>query len=445
MKKVPAKIPSMARSLSRMLWLWFLIFSAAVGMAVWLHTDHEVHELLDDSLLAAAYVIQANLPNANAVVPALTQSAPAVIKPDIKPGTESPQQRFAWQWISPQGELKARSASAPNMAWRASAQLGYFDSGAWRVYGQRAVLVDGILYVAQSQAERHEASVEVALGAVLAVLAIGIVAQFWLHRRIYAELAPIAALSERMLQWNAGAFNQQQRPWGAPEREELVAVHTALDTLSTGLEAQIAHERAFSAHTSHALRTPLSGIDTQLAVALRETSAEQKNLRERLEKMRHSTQRMQRVVDSLLSLFRHGGEVQRESIDVDHLLSGVAVPHNIALHVSSQHTLDADPNLLSAALFNLIDNAVRYGAQTVRVSTPNKSTLVIADDGSGVSSERMIALQSELLAHDENASGTVGMGLWLAQRVAVAHRGKLRIESAEGSGFVVTLELSSQT
>ena len=427
-----------------MLWLWFLIFSAAVGMAVWLHTDHEVHELLDDSLLAAADVIQANLPNANAVAPALVQTVPTIVKPDIKPGTESPQQRFAWQWISTQGELKARSASAPNVPWRASAQLGYFDSGAWRVYGQRAALVEGTLYVAQSQAERHEASVEVALGAVLAVLAIGIVAQFWLHRRIHSELAPIAALSERMLQWKASASTLHHRPWGAPEREELVAVHTALDTLSTGLEAQIARERAFSAHTSHALRTPLSGIDTQLAVALRETSAEQTKLRARLEKMRHSTQRMQRVVESLLSLFRHGGEVQRESIHIENLLDGIAVPQAIALHVNGEHTMDADPNLLSAALFNLIDNAVRYGAQTVRVSTPRNNMLVIADDGPGVSPDRLLALQSELLANNENASGTVGMGLWLAERVATAHHGKLRIESAEGKGFVVTLVLNAQ-
>jgi signal transduction histidine kinase len=438
------KIPSIAHSLSRTLWLWFLIFSVAVGMAVWLHTDHEVHELLDDSLIAAADVIQANLPNANAAEPTQPLAAPQPNSPALLPGTETPQQRFAWQWVSKQGELKARSPSAPALAWRASAKLGFFDSGPWRVYGQSAALAEGTLYVAQSQAERREASLEVALGAVLAVLAIGIVGHFWLRRRISAELVPIAKLSERMLQWNASASSHQQRPWGEPEREELAPVHTALDGLSTELAAQIAQERAFSAHTSHALRTPLAGIDTQLAVALRETHAEQTILRERLEKMRLSTQRMQRVVESLLALFRHGSEIKRETMDLDQLLTGISVPAHITLHIEGEQSIHAEPDLLSAALFNLIDNSVRYGAQTIVLRAMHPNTLVITDDGPGVSDERLQVLQAALMGQNSAGSEGVGMGLWLAQRVTVAHGGQLRLESAQSGGLTVTLDLAEQ-
>ncbi len=431
------KIPSIASRLSSILWVWFLLFSAAVGLAVWLQTDREVHELLDDSLIAAADVIEANLPIAN------TQIA-LVNRPAVSPGTDSPQQRFAWQWVSHQGAIQARSLGAPPAAWRASSQLGLFDAGPWRVYGMRVSQGEGTLYVAQSQAERIEASFEVAISAVLAVLAIGIAGQFWLRRRIAGELASIKTLSERVMGWNKRLATSKQRPWGLPEREELEPVHTALDALSTGLEAQIAQERAFSAHTSHALRTPLSGIDTQLAVALRETESHQARLRTRLEKMRQSAQRMQGVVESLLTLFRHGSNILRETIDLNALLAGMSLPPNITVQVISVAPLHANTDLLSAALFNLLDNSLRYGAKTIRVTSSRPDVLEICDDGPGVSADRLKALQSELAGQSEHSSEAVGMGLWLAQRVAVAHGGQLALESAEGKGFAVKLELSAQ-
>ncbi|NJM43411.1 MAG: HAMP domain-containing histidine kinase, partial [Brachymonas sp.] len=427
-------IPSIARELSRTLWIWFLLFSAAIGLAVWLQTNHEVHELLDDSLIAAADVVQANLH---------TGSVPPQPQQAILPGTETPQQRFAWQWVSAQGQVLARSQSAPDLAWRASAQKGFFDVMGWRVYGLPATQVDGMLYVAQSQAERQEASVEVAVGAVLAILAVGIVGQLWLRRRIAAELRPIKRLSERMLRWNTDVPNGQSRPWGLPERQELQPVHAALDTLSQGLQTQLTQERAFSAHTSHALRTPLAGIDTQLAVALRETYAEQSSLRERLEKLRHSTQRMQRVVESLLSLFRHGGQTKREKINLEELMQSIALPENLTLNLSAQHALSANADLLSAALFNLLDNSVRYGAQTVFIQTIQADELLIRDDGPGIQVEHLSKIQTSLSMPSSGTDVAVGMGLWLAHRVAVAHSGSLSLHSAQDQGLTVRIETQS--
>ncbi len=434
--KYSQKTPSIARRLSRALWIWFLLFSAAVGLAVWQQTDHEVKEVLDDSLIAAADVIEANLPMAN------TLTTP-VNRPALQPGTDTPQQRFAWQWVSNQGAIQARSLGAPPTAWRASSQLGLFDAGPWRVYGMHVNQAQGTLYVAQSQVERFEASFEVAIGAVLAVLAIGIAGQFWLRRRIVNELAPIKTLSERVMGWNKRIASSKQRPWGSPEREELEPVHTALDALSTGLEAQIAQERAFSAQTSHALRTPLAGIDTQLAVALRETESHQASLRARLEKMRQSAQRMQGVIESLLTLFRHGGDVEREAIDLNALLANMSLPPSITVQTSCNAALHANTDLLSAALFNLMDNSLRYGAKTICVTISGVNTLEISDDGPGVSTERLRALQFGLTGQSDNSSEAVGMGLWLAQRVALAHGGQLSVASVEGQGFTVTLELSA--
>ena len=55
-----------------------------------------------------------------------------------------------------------------------------------------------------------------------------------------------------------------------PLRQELVPMVNAISGLGDRLASHVAHERAFAAHAAHALRTPLAGMDAQLAVAIRQ-------------------------------------------------------------------------------------------------------------------------------------------------------------------------------
>ena len=80
-------------------------------------------------------------------------------------------------------------------------------------------------------------------------------------------------------------------------------MHDAISALGERLARRVANERAFSAHAAHALRTPLAGIDTQLAVAQREAPA---SLQPRLARVREAAGRLTRVVSALLALFRSG-------------------------------------------------------------------------------------------------------------------------------------------
>ncbi|MFO1266659.1 MAG: histidine kinase dimerization/phospho-acceptor domain-containing protein [Rubrivivax sp.] len=80
------------------------------------------------------------------------------------------------------------------------------------------------------------------------------------------------------------------------------------------LAANAAAERAFSAHAAHALRTPLAGLEAQLAVAQREAPPA---LQGRLARMRGATTRLSHVVTALLALFRSGSELKRVPVDVE--------------------------------------------------------------------------------------------------------------------------------
>ncbi|WP_280154810.1 histidine kinase dimerization/phospho-acceptor domain-containing protein [Piscinibacter sp. XHJ-5] len=414
------QLPSIRGRLARALVGWSIAWAVAVAGAVWLAVEHEVSELLDDTLQASADVLGGLL---------VRGDAPAA-DPREANGAE-PETRFAWQVVGPDARLLLRSRHAPASPLHASATPGFSRTTEWRTYG-RPLGADGrILYVAQTREERREAQAEITLSTALAALAIGLLGHLWLRRRVRQELLPLERLSDQLAghePLQAGAS------LGAPERDELQPVHAAIEELVRRLALRVARERAFTAHAAHSLRTPLAGIDTQLAVALRECPPE---LQPRLRRVREAAGRLQRVVAALLALFRSGAALQRQPVDLHQLMSQLTI-HGIEWEVLGRGVIDADGDLLAAALLNLIDNSLRCGAHKLVVDVPSPGTLRIADDGPGVSHERRQELQAAL---DSQAyEGRTGLGLMLSDLVARSHGGALRLPPAE-RGFAVELQL----
>ena len=255
----------------------------------------------------------------------------------------------------------------------------------------------------------------------------------WLRLRLRHELQPLQRLAQHLSTWDAPPGGM---PLGPPERSELGPVHLALTKLSARLEQRLARERAFTAHAAHALRTPLAGIDAQLAVALREAAPEQQP---RLQRTRAAAGRLQRVVAALLALFRSSNEPQRQPLHLADLLARTPLV-GLQLHVSQAHSLHADADLVHAALLNLLDNSLRHGAQQAWVDTPSAQVLRVTDDGPGVDALRRAQLLQALDAGGEDASP--GLGLLLADLVARSHGGRLYLP-ASAAGFVAELHLQA--
>jgi signal transduction histidine kinase len=402
-----------------------LLWALAVSVAVWLTVRHEVEELLDDTLRGAAGVMAPGL--AGATLPPL----PAV-------GAD-PADSYAWQVVARAhggaATVLARSALAPTAPWLDTPAAGFTDTPQWRVFGRTLGGEGRMLYVAQLQAEQLEATLEAAFGAALATLAVSLLAHLWLRAQTQRELAPLNRLSQRLARHDLLA---PAATLGPPERAELAPVHAALDALATQLARRLANERAFSAHAAHSLRTPLAGIDAQLAVALREAPPA---LQPRLQRVRSAAGRLQRVVAALLALFRSGVEVGRTPLDLPALLARLPVD-GLAVTVDARHPVQGDADLLSAALLNLLDNALRHGATALRLTTPAADVLRLDDDGPGVDAARRRALQTAIDGGDAEAH--TGLGLMLASLVARAHGGALSLPATD-HGFAVELRLGAST
>lgn len=461
-----APAPSLRRRLSRFVLLLALtwVVVASVLLALWLR--HEVHELLDDSLTATtealAVVLHQSAPGRDYAAlgdrphPAARQASQAspgdadrtgnadggvggVGGGDGMSAAETP---FVWQLVDAAGQVVMRSPNAPTLRLAERLAPGFIDApGGWRVRGRP--LADGRwLLVGQEARERLEATLEVAGGTIGGALFISLAGLAWLRRRLERETQPLADLRAVLARYDP--LHAASEPLPPPALQELAPVHEAVRQMGERLAAHAAAERAFSAHAAHALRTPLAGLEAQLAVAQREAPPA---LQGRLARMRGATGRLSHVVAALLALFRSGGEVRRAPVDVAALVARVPF-EGLAIEVPEvQARPVADADLLAAALFNLFDNAVRHGAHRVQVLV-EESHITLADDGPGVSADRLAQLRQSLLRDDAGVAAQdqalAGLGLALADRVARVHGGRLELLDVQ-AGFCVRLWLAPES
>ncbi|WP_431259998.1 ATP-binding protein [Roseateles chitinivorans] len=394
------------------------------GVSVWLVVQEEVDELLDETLQASSQVLGQLLRQSSAM--------PAEIADNDDLSTH-----FAWQLVGADGALLHRSPLAPVNAWKLPPGFSDWqddgtDGDDWRVHVRPLPTVagPGWLMVAQTSAERKEVRSRVGLASALSALLVGGLCMMWMNRRARAELAPLAELSSALADYDP-LDTRQMLP--EQHRQELAGIRAAVLDLGQRLAQRVANERAFSAHAAHALRTPLAGMDAQLAMALREAPPES---RARLQRTREAADRLRRVVTALLTLFRTGMSLRWQRLDLIELLSLLPLPDGLALDLPEDEAgIDADPDLLAAALINLIDNAWRHGASRVQLRLQRQPDggllLQLTDNGEGTADWQRVDLNDAL--ERQQYEGRMGLGLMMADLVARAHGGDLRLPPWTGA------------
>jgi signal transduction histidine kinase len=420
------------RMLAALLWtsvVWGLVAPLMVVLTI----RHEINELLDDTLRASAEALS-GVVQVPLLPPSATPAPPGGLT--ISPAAGYVRGRFAWQLVDPAGAVLLHSPLAPPEPFLQVSRTGLSnaDSG-WRVLGVAVGGQGQILYVAQSLEERSEALRDAAISTMLASLTVWAVCGVGLLRRMRAELAHIDRLVADVQHHDPMDPTQSLPP---VTREELRPIRDAIDDLGARLAVRVRNERAFTAHAAHALRTPLAGMDAQLAVALRECAPEQQP---RLQRVRDAAGRFARVVSALLTLFRSGSALHRQPVDVAAMLARMPIA-GLEVRLSDPGSAPwphADPDLLAAALANLFDNALRHGARSVVVAVA-ADHLQVCDDGPGLDDARRHALQSAL--DREDYAAFTGLGLILSDLIARVHGGRVYLGCSPQGGLCVALTLA---
>ncbi|MFZ2123649.1 MAG: ATP-binding protein [Rhodoferax sp.] len=426
-------LPSIRRRLAASL-LWIsLLASGLTGLMIWKVIGHEIDEQVDQKLTESAEIIHNLLPTlpANGNVIAGT------------PGDEEYEEHLIWQVVdSATGRALIRSHNAPEQALQKTVSHELADSADrhWRLITiDFKKSPDRFLLVAQNTEERDEAYSAAILYAALISLLAGLVSTLLLSWQFHRELEPLARLSEQVKTYDPLRPDTLPR---AATRAELQPIEQAIHELGQRLAQRVISERAFTSHAAHALRTPVAGIDAQLAIALREAP---EALRPRLIRARQAASRLSRVMQALLAMFRSGMDPQRQTIRLSELLQPLSF-NELQIDIRNDEALSADPDLLTAALLNLLDNAQRHQARQVQLILARDAgwtRLRLHDDGAGCPPERLQQLRQALARQDYGTdSGLKGLGLILADLVMRAHGGRMELPQVE-QGFCVDLNWPS--
>ena len=236
-----------------------------------------------------------------------------------------------------------------------------------------------------------------------------------------------------------------------PTRDELERLGQTLNQMLDRLEEALVTERSFVADAGHELRTPLALLRTELELALRH-SVSADELREAVQRSSREVDRLAQLAEDLLLLARsHGGELPLNVAPVDaaDLLTSVAsrfewraqaAGRPIVTDDADSLRLQGDQLRLEQALGNLVDNALRYGRGTVRVSARPASAMVelhVIDQGDGFPPEFLGRAFERFSRHDQaRTRGGAGLGLAIVRAIAEAHGGSAHLGGGEAGADV---------
>ena len=219
--------------------------------------------------------------------------------------------------------------------------------------------------------------------------------------------------------------------------------------------------RDFVANVSHELKTPITSIKGSVET-LREGGLEDREKAgEFLDILGRHADRLDAIIDDLLSLSRieretEGELVQRTQTEVrDVLLAAVAdcsrrrTQHDVNVQLVCPDDLEAEinPQLIEQAVVNLLDNAIKYSPPGSRVLlqagvSEGKLRIDVTDPGCGIAQEHLARIFERFYRVDKARSrklGGTGLGLAIVKHIARAHGGTVSVKSALGKGSTFSI------
>jgi signal transduction histidine kinase len=289
---------------------------------------------------------------------------------------------------------------------------------------------------------------------------------------------PLEHLAQRMSQYHRvpPADSALAAPAALGFADEIQTMDHAFAAMTVRLETQAAQERQQAqdhretmASVAHDLRTPLTALHGHLEALAREGEGASPPPRERERLLQtalaqsNKVRRLSQQLFELAALQSSNQLVQRERFCIDELVTDAVQKFELTAGMSASlddsqrpHTgtssgialaavtlsgappgrleLEGDLQLIERALTNLIDNALRHaaGALPVRVSLHREggaAHIVVEDGGPGLPAELLRRLHAGQSVREpplrRSGGGIGGLGLAIAQRVAVLHGGSL--------------------
>jgi signal transduction histidine kinase len=262
----------------------------------------------------------------------------------------------------------------------------------------------------------------------------------------------------------SAALSPRRRLWLAGVGAMLLLVLTGTYMIQRLVSRELAVARLhseFVAAVSHEFRTPLTSLRQLSEMLMDKPDAPTGRRVAYYGALQRQTERLQRLVESLLDFGRlesgrSGYHLQPldlrpmiEQITREFLDDPAARGHALSVETDGQLSVSADPDAIRNAVWNLLDNAAKYSPPSapIIVSVQDGAGCVevhVRDAGSGIPVQEQGQIFEKFVrgerARQEGVPGT-GIGLAMVRQIAKAHGGSVRVSCPPGSGAVFTLAL----
>jgi len=245
---------------------------------------------------------------------------------------------------------------------------------------------------------------------------------------------------------------------------ELVDLANAFNEMLSRLEDSFRRLSDFSSDLAHEIRTPISNLMTQTQVAVsRERSDDE--YREVLYSNLEEYERLARMIADMLFLAKADNgliipssetvDLHKEMQELFGFYEAVAEEQNVSLVLVGEGAVQGDRLMLRRALSNLLSNAIRHTPRhavvkvTIKPETASgKIQLVFENQGDNIAQEHLARLFDRFYRADasrQKTSDGAGLGLAITKSIVEAHKGTIRVYSANGvTRFEIIFPITDQ-
>jgi two-component system phosphate regulon sensor histidine kinase PhoR len=219
----------------------------------------------------------------------------------------------------------------------------------------------------------------------------------------------------------------------------------------------------FAANVSHELKTPITSIQGFVETLLDGAADDPKQARKFLDIIAKHTERLNAIIEDLMSLARLEDSQSKEKIEYRNIeltevleesarnYQAKADEKNITIKTECDENLKISANyeLLAQAVSNLVENAVKYSPENSEVkisASKEKKEVVISvsDNGTGIEKHHLPRLFERFYVVDKSRSknlGGTGLGLAIVKHIAQVHGGFVTVESQPGKGATFKIHI----
>lgn len=297
------------------------------------------------------------------------------------------------------------------------------------------------------------------LGVLLVLVAAVFMVSIYLYRKINPPLVEIRHGAERFAR---GRFEIQLPEYQVREIDELAR---DLNRMAIQLDRLENLRLNFVANVSHELKTPVTTIVGFVETLLEGAKDSPEELDHFLEIISRQADRLAAIIDDLLTLSRLESAPLDEILDLSEqsleeilescyqICRAWADKKNISLDFVCPASLYvyADRSLLTQAVVNLVDNAIKYSPENTSVVMRGSGTgagvqITVADNGPGIDERHLARLFERFYRVDKARSrklGGTGLGLAIVKHIVSVHGGQVKVETGIGKGstFIIRLPL----